>query len=496
MEDQIEWYYQRLDVVNSVKIQQKDKKSSHSGLVEFEMSEAAATVVTSGKHQIGDCDAQVEAAAPWQQPDYILNTLNDDCLRVILSKLDQIDLANAANVCIRFNGLAKSVFSTKFKQLDLTNRNYEYAEKLLQTFGSVAYCIDIKGMNALAMANRYCSSMLKELTLRECGYDDQLSNDLKFDLVFSKLETLSFIDCRRLSGLNNFLSACVDLKVLRIKRCFVYEFNMPVWPKLEEIRMRRVRGDEQFLNRIIATNSNVTKLSVIICEFSKIFRNVVQNLPNLVELEIKENRWYDTNLAADIRSLGYLTALKVFKFYFNGSLLSSSSSLISALTENPNISIEHLELGSARIDTIAVKAIAQMKQLKILELRDIHNLTEDHIIELTKALGPQLKKLECHSKIENLSTIGIRKMLSFATKLSLLTLKSTTITIDEYDYKALLSTLQKRLEKIPLLIKLTWGEKNQVQVDEAILAENRDIFYIEETDSNTDFYNLFGIDSI
>lgn len=481
MEDQIKWYFQRSGVVNSVKIQQEDKKSSHYGLVEFEMSEAAATVVTSGgKHQIGDCDVQVKAAAPWHQPDYILNTLNDDCLRVILSKLDQLDLANAANVCIRFNGLAKSVFSTKFKKLDLTNFNYEQEEKLLQTFGSVAHCIDIKGMNALAMANRYCSSMLKELTLRECAYDDQLSNDLKFDLVFSKLETLSFIDLRRLSGLNDFLSACVDLKVLRIKRSSV-DFNIPVWSqftKLEEIQMNRVRGDEHILNRIIAVNPNVTKLSVVKCNFSTTFRDVVQNLPNLIELEVNENHRNDTNLAADFRSLGYLTALKVFKFNFNERSLSS---LISVLTENPNISIEHLELTNARIDTIAIKAIARMKQLNILGLYGIHNLTEDHIIELTKNLGPQLKKLRCYSKIENLSTIGIRKMLSFATKLSLLELQSTTITIDQDDYKPLLSTVQKRLEKTSLLIKLPWGGRNQIKVDETILAENRDIFYIEET---------------
>lgn len=490
MEDQIKWYFQRFGAVNSVKIQQKDKKSSHYGLVEFEMSEAAATVVTSGgEHQIGDCDVQVKAAAPWHQPDYILNTLNDDCLRVILSKLDELDLANAANVCTRFNGQAKSVFATKFKKLDLTNFNYEQEEKLLQTFGSVACCIDIKGMNALAMANRYCSSMLKELTTRECAYDDQLSNDLKFDLVFSKLETLSLIDCRRLSGLNDFLSACVDLKVLRIKRSSI-DFHMPVWsqlPKLEEIRMIRVRGDEKFLNRIIAANSNLTKLSVASCHFSTPLRNVVQNLPNLIELEINEHHRNDTNLAADIRSVGYLTALKVFKFNFNERLLSS---FISALTENPNISIEHLELINARIDTIAIKAIAQMKQLKILGLCGIHNLTEDHIIELTKALGPQLKKLRCYSRIENFSTIGITKMLSFATKLSLLELQSTTITIDDDDYKALLSTLQKRLEKTTLLIKLSWDERNQVKVDEAILAENRDIFCIREIN----FFDLFGFD--
>lgn len=92
-----------------------------------------------------------------------------------------------------------------------------------------------------------------------------------------------------------------------------------------------------------------------------------------------------------------------------------------------------------------LKCISQMKQLKVLELNDIDGLTDERKIKLAKGLGPQLEKLHHEgSMAKNLTTIVLRKMLPFATKLSLLTLKLTTINIDADHHKAILATTQKR----------------------------------------------------
>lgn len=121
-----------------------------------------------------------------------------------------------------------------------------------------------------------------------------------------------------------------------------------------------------------------------------------------------------------------------------------------------------------------------MKQLKALDLFDMAYFTDERMIKLAKALGPQLKKLEFQGSTgEELTTIGLKEMLPFEPKLSVLTLKSTKIAIDGDDYKAILSTLRKRLEKIPLSLDFISGG-GKVDVHKTIQTVNRNSLYIDE----------------
>lgn len=80
-------------------------------------------------------------------PNQILNALNDDCLCEVFRFLPLIDLNNAAEVCVRFNALAKEVFSSKFKNTFITRSpcsnigifelTKDTAGKLLASFGSL-----------------------------------------------------------------------------------------------------------------------------------------------------------------------------------------------------------------------------------------------------------------------------------------------------------------------------------------------------------------------
>lgn len=83
------------------------------------------------------------------------------------------------------------------------------------------------------------------------------------------------------------------------------------------------------------------------------------------------------------------------------------------------------------------------------------------------------------STAANLTSIGLKKMLAYTTKLSFLALKSTTIVIDMDDYKSILRTLQKRPEEIGLFLILS-GIGDQIEVSENILMKNRDTLRIDE----------------
>lgn len=122
-----------------------------------------------------------------------------------------------------------------------------------------------------------------------------------------------------------------------------------------------------------------------------------------------------------------------------------------------------------------------MKQLTVLELRDIRNLTDEHMITLAKGLGLKLEQLQLGgSTAKNLTMVGLKKMLPFTTKLSLLTIESKKITIGADDYEEMLSTLKKRPKPVKLRIELTARVRGQVQVNEQVQNENRYWFYIEE----------------
>lgn len=142
MSDRITEYFKRFGNVNAVKLVQNEE--TFYGLMEFSTAEIAAAVLSNEVHCIDSCDVVATAAEPSHQLDYILNALADDHLREIISKLHQFDLTSAANVCNRFNQIARSIFSIKYRKLDLTQWSREQTLKSLHTFGALAQSIDLK----------------------------------------------------------------------------------------------------------------------------------------------------------------------------------------------------------------------------------------------------------------------------------------------------------------------------------------------------------------
>lgn len=209
----------------------------------------------------------------------------------------------------------------------------------------------------------------------------------------------------------------------------------------------------------------------------KTIRTLVQHLPNLVELELSLTSSKDAKFAECVRSLSQLKFLKVVKLHLN--CRSAIVPLESVVTANI-LPITHFKLIDGKIAEKTIKIISHMKRLKVLELHNIGGLTDEHIIQLAKGLSIRLEKLQLEKcTAENLYTDGLKKMLPFAPKLSLLTLKPGVIVIDAYDYQEMLKTIQKRPEKNSLLIELT-GDGGQVKVLETILMKNRNRFYIDE----------------
>lgn len=502
MYDQIQSYFQQFGEVNSIEIQQVNNTAGmHFGLVEFKLMETAATVLASNEvHRIGDCDVQVTAADPWHQPDHILNALDDYCLRIILSKLKQLDLANATHVCIRFKEQSESVFLSKFKKLNLCAYSQKETEILMQSFGPIAQSVQIARpydeRGILSMIARYCTPVLKGLTFDHFWFALNLPDDMKLGNV----EKLSLYRCGIQSKINQLVSACTKLKALCIKHSS-YDPNSFNWPEFGELQELRLDGFpsafDRLLNDIISKNRSITKLTLLglidpnLMNHSRIIRAIVQHLPNLVELEfILPTAFVDTDFVMAIRCLGDLVDLKVLKINLN----ERSAAPLSAAFVKKEAQIEHLQLIRGTLNAKAIKNISKLEQLKALELCNMGYFTDERMIELAKGLGPHLETLEIRGYTgEDLTTIGLKKMLPFAPKLSLLTLKSTEITIDADDYTAILCTLKERPEKTKLKFEFISGG-GKVNVPEAIQVQNLHILHIDEKqddDSFDDFRSEF-----
>lgn len=228
-------------------------------------------------------------------------------------------------------------------------------------------------------------------------------------------------------------------------------------------------------------NPTLTKLSLCRIQYgihpSKIIVTVIKNLRNLQELELDMSVQSGeiATFAKCIPFLCALTSLKVLKLNLN----SSSATLLSAVLQRKGTPIEHMRLSQGIIDTECVKYISHMKELKVLELNEIHGLTDGHMIELAKGLGHQLEILLLESfTAADLTMTGLKDMLPYATKMTLLSLYSDKMTIDAESYEVMLSILQNRPEKVKFLLKLIDNE-GQVEVSEKVLKENDDIFDID-----------------
>lgn len=105
-------------------------------------------------------------------------------------------------------------------------------------------------------------------------------------------------------------------------------------------------------------------------------------------------------------------------------------------------------------------------------------MTDEHLIRLNAQLT-QLQALYLEGSTLQLTTIGVKKILPLASKLSLLHLKYINhITINKDDYKELLEIVKKRPNNTKLKIQMVGS--GVANVSDVIMSENRNFLHIDE----------------
>lgn len=510
MVDEIKGHFGQFGAIESVVLRSKTSVYDYC-FVQFERHEdAAEALLRTGNNWIGYA---VKAADPLNQPDHPLKVppeqdsdlnihvaLNDHCLLESFKGLNVPNLANVAGVCVRFNKLAKVTFASEHKHLDLCHTsfyNHDLIETAMKHFGKDTHslCIDANlfsmEADAFRIIEQNCGPTLKQIELRNF----QFQIDLRaLRPIFAGIDRLELYHCFAGIGVSELMAACVELKSLKMShyhgddRCIMNR----TFPKLQEFSIHDTDVDEANLaifENFVIRHPTLIKLSIeVAMMISSVFRAIGQHAKNLQELEVTWHFYHlnDNNeqTQSDAAFMGQLSSLKKLKLHLDSvALLAVLNALVAG-----SVPIENLEiLFTESIKDDAMECILQLKQIKILHLETIEEscVTDADVIEMAKCL-PELEKLHLidshiiNERHSQLTAIGLRNMLKHANKLELLKIRSMdSIKIEVDDYKAMLSTVQERKEKVPLVIEI-YGKGDQVDVPAAVLAQNQSTFNIKE----------------
>lgn len=402
----------------------------------------------------------------------ILTTLNDDCLREIFEYLEFSDLLNCADVCIRFNYIAKGIFSIKYKALVITNDSVLFdkpkAVKALQrNFGELIHSVSVKAD----------VQSLDLITL--VGFSGRLKSLCP---LFTKTKILELRGCGMKDDVSSVLRVCEELNILHLDHCDLSNGIKQTFSKLQEAHFISILGiDEAELCSFFTLNPKLKKLSILRngdINPTKTLLSISKNLRNLVELDFQEVTRALHEFAKSVVHLDRLKCLKVLKLDFKTLPVAP---LMKGLAAN-RAPIEHLTIKRGEMDIDAIKAISQMKYMQFLELSGVQALTDEHLIRLAKELH-RLKEIHLEDLSDVPTTSGLLGILSYAKNVSVLHLKSVgNFTINADDLENILKIVKSRPKRIKLLIQLMHnGEKGRkFDVPEEILFKNNNYLTIDE----------------
>lgn len=281
-----------------------------------------------------------------ESPKNIHNALNDDCLREVFKKLHLLDLSSVADVCVRFNGIAKDIFHSKSKDEMFNLKNL----------------------------NRHVDMRMRSVK-----------------------PTLAQID----DFLRNFGSSITSIKEYSNDSDIVMPLINKYCVKLEEIKMYGY-SKNQTLVELFQLFARLKKLKVFcgsskvgsIFRSTKIFRFISQYFSNIEELRFCTSEDFHFNpgdFFGNIAHLSQLEKMKKLHLSFYHDVYVPVWPIMQALLTK-NVPIEDLTLKNAWIDDLTVDCISQMKNIESLRLHSPH-FKNEHLFELVRNL-PNINRIQ------------------------------------------------------------------------------------------------------
>lgn len=264
-------------------------------------------------------------------PINIVNTVHDDCIKIILQNLTNLqDYLSAALVCNRFRNIAIRNYPAKFKTVYInagayTEKSIEiksaYKEMLIINFGSLLNSITWKERNGddgkefLDLITAYCGKTLKELKI--VG----LTLDFSTQLPFAVLHKLWLYESRIFNFPQTLLNQLDSLYLYGQNKFYIKQR----FPNLEKCVFIKNAITEEELKEFLRKNGHLKDLKVINCKINAlVFDYVGVYVENMRYLTLDLNNFA---YAYELRKFMKRTELESihlnYKNYYNYELIES-----------------------------------------------------------------------------------------------------------------------------------------------------------------------------
>lgn len=434
---------------------------------------------TMGEEQLPLCSDMEPRSTPEG-----FDILNDDCILQIFQRVRLIDLCSAADVCVRFKDLAKSVFSKQYKQLNITRDlgSDRHIASLARNFGSSfnsvtfdkCYIISDKAINLLS---KYCTESLQ--TMHFHFVPEEVSNTNHFRTLLANLKVVRF-HSYPLSDISlESLGACTNLEKLEIYSTCHESWMRYCFPRLKEFKLNlgiHEDSDLMPLNRFLANNQTIKILSAdFYYPLPAFFEGISEYLPKLESLDFLMSKKFENKHTGRFLKLSNLNCLNTL--VISGKNIPIIELIRALVTKKVPIKKFGFYIWDG-INSNVVDSIVNLGQLESLELLGLTIGDASRMIQLVQNL-PKLKKLKL-GRVSGCGLAIIGKFIPHCKQLTYLCIRVDSLKINESDYKSIMAMVSGYHENNGFVLKLIGSKsKYQCSVPSTTIRANRKYFYFE-----------------
>lgn len=412
-------------------------------------------------------------------PKHILNALDDYCIQSIFSRLDFIDLYNAAETCTRFRANVLLTFRT-LRQCDLII-NYNYNGHLITNNSFELNDKNGKRVNDFPnMIADYCGKTLRKFVIGKCDYLGQ-PNTANFN-TRSPLQALTELEIINVDVYNFKYHS--QLKKLVIIGSTIHNFNWFIQPfsKLKIVKfmaLHKLQMQQAF--EFLKLNPQLKNLNFMLCKkiTPKIIRGFIRFTPNLEKLSLC---FVHTRTACLNEHLVRISNFPNLKYFYVESFNEIHvESLIDSFIEY-GVPMEVLGINSKKYYSTSKLNVLKMKLLKKLYLMYMSNETLIDYVKNSSTLE------EVIAPSSSITISGIKKALKYVKQLSVLVVEMEEIVLNRHDFKSILKFAKLGRVKVTIYIK-----SGSVNVPNELLMANSNWVIIhmnKKSDLSMKYFNV------
>lgn len=400
-------------------------------------------------------------------------SLNDHCLSKIFKMLDIETLCRMSGVCRRFRAIAEDVF-----RLYLSDITFKYCyeknlyRRMLCKFGHLITSIDDETKFDVDVISKYCQPNLKHLKINYATINCDLMQP-----TFRQLKSLDLEHCQLIGDVNRLFGNYLQLEKIKL---FNSDFGA-IFPKLQEFSMQISFDSTKFdmFCEFLKLHSQLKKLHIGFDSEDKWISEIVQNTPNLEQLEIYfdfPNSESDVQTKDGLFELVKLRKLKHLKLDFGDSSYGQFACLLMESFAFAKVPIEETILCHFEVTSSDIPVICKFKSISELVLYG--QLFENDLISLATKL-PKLTHIFIYNEL-SLTASGLIKLVTVGKRLESIGLCDVKdLHIDEFVFKALVSAVQDGDSKNGLVISFDGSlMETNFDVSQTLTGSNLEILRI------------------